>query len=70
LVGYKEKVFYSESGEALEQDVQRCGLIPGDIHALAGPGSEQPDKAMDVSVRCRGVGLDDLQKFLPTIRIL
>ena len=29
----------------------------------AGPGSEQPDLAVDVPVHCRGDGLDDLQLF-------
>jgi len=61
-VRYKEKIFYSEGGEALEQVVQRgirCS-IPGDIQGQAGPGSEQPDLAVDIPVSCRGVGLDDL----------
>ena len=36
----------------------------------AGPGSEQPDLAVDVPVHCKGIGLDDLQRALPTLRIL
>ena len=44
--------------------------MPGDFQSEAGPGSEQPDVAVDVPVHCRGVGLDDLQKSLPTPRIL
>ena len=43
-IGYQEKVFYSESGEALEQAAQRGGRchIPGGIQGQAGPRSEQP----------------------------
>jgi len=44
--------------------------MPGDFQSEAGPGSEQPDVAVDVPVHCRGVGLDDLQKSLPTPTIL
>jgi len=42
--------------------VQRGGGSPslGDVQGQAGPGSEQPDLAVDVSVHCRGVGLNDL----------
>ena len=58
---YKEKVFYSKAGEALEQIIQRGGgcPIPGDIQGQAGPGSEQPDLAVDIPGHCWGVGLDD-----------
>ena len=43
--GYKEKVFYVKSNEALAQVAQRCGrcLILGDTQGQAGWGSEQPD---------------------------
>ena len=34
--------------------------IPEDIQSQAGWGSEQPDIDVDVSVHCKGVGLDDL----------
>jgi len=62
LVGYKVKFIYSEGSEALEQVAWRCGVSPilGNIQVQAGPGSEQPDLAVDVSVHCRGVGLDGL----------
>ena len=55
-VRYKEKVSYSEGGEALEWVVQRCGgcPIPGDFQDEARPGPGQPDLAMDVSIHCRG----------------
>ena len=58
---YKEKVFYSEGSEALEQAAQRCGgcPIPGDIQGQAGPRSQQHDLAVYVLVHCRGDGLDD-----------
>jgi len=36
------------------------GPVPEDFHGKAGPGSEQPDVAEDVTVHCRGVGLDNL----------
>lgn len=41
---------------------KRCGgcPVPGDRQAQAGPCSGQPDLAVDVSVHCRGFGLDDL----------
>jgi len=40
--GYKEKVFYHKSSEAVEQVAQRCGgwPIPGDIQSQAGRGFE------------------------------
>ena len=43
-----EKVFYSESGEALEQIVQRYAWcpVPEDFHSKAGSGYEQPDLAI------------------------
>jgi len=42
LIGYKEKSFYDQGSEALEQVAQRgvgCP-IPGDIQGQAGRGSE------------------------------
>jgi len=62
LVGYKEKIFYSEGGETLELVAQRCDgcPIPGDIQGWAGSGSEQPDVAVGVTVDCRAAELDDL----------
>jgi len=64
----KKLVLYSKSSEALEQVAQRRGgcPIPGDIQGQVGWGSEQPDPAIGVPVHCRGVGLDDLLRFLPT----
>ena len=46
----------------MEQLAQRGGgyRIPGDTRGQAGWGSEQPDGAVGVPVRCRGVGLDGL----------
>ena len=66
----KKKVFYTEGGEALEQVAQRgdgCPVIPG---GQSGRCSEQPDPAVGVPVHCRGVGLDNLQRSIPTLRIL
>ena len=62
MVGYKEKVFYSASGEASKHIVQTGGgsPIPGDIQGQAEWGSEQSDVAVGDLVHCRGVGLDDL----------
>jgi len=44
----KEKIFYSEGGEALEQVAQCCGWcpIPGDFQGEAGSGPSQPDRAV------------------------
>ena len=52
---------YSEGSEALEQVAQIGGGCPiiSDIKGKTGPGSGQPDPAVDVPVHCRGVGLDD-----------
>jgi len=36
----------------------------------AGPGSKPLDPAVDVPANCRGVELVNLQRFLPTLRIL
>ena len=61
-------MFYNEGGETLGQVAQRGGRrpIPGNIQGLAGWGSEQPDLVEDVPAHCRGVGLDDLPRSLPT----
>ncbi|KAK4819013.1 hypothetical protein QYF61_024129 [Mycteria americana] len=63
----KEDIFYSESGETLEQGAQRgCRCpIPGNIQGQVGRGSEQPDLVEDVPAHCKGVGLDDL---MPSLR--
>jgi len=51
LTGYKEKVFYNEVGEVLDQVAQRGGRcpIPGNIQSQAGLGSEQPDLVVKMS---------------------
>jgi len=69
---HKEKIFYRESGEALEQVAQWCDWCPilGDFQDKAGSGPGQPGLAVDLPVHCRGVGLDGLLSFLPTLRIL
>jgi len=56
------------SGETLEQIAQRGsgGPIPGNVQGQAGWGSEQPDLVEDVPAHCRGLGLDDLYRSLPT----
>ena len=53
------EVLYYESGEVLEQ-LPREQSIPGDFQGEAGSGPGQPDLAVNVSVHCRGVGLNDL----------
>ena len=40
------------------------------IQMQVGPGSEQPDLSVGVSVHCRGVGLGDLEGSLPAEMIL
>jgi len=45
-------------------------LKPGDLQGEAGPSPGLPDLAEDVPVHCSGIGLDDLQRSLPTLRIL
>ena len=66
-------VFKSSEGTANKEHVAQrrgCCPIPGDPAGQAGRGSERPDEALAVPVHRRGVGLDDLQWFLPTLRIL
>jgi len=45
-------------------------LIPGNIHSQVGWGFEQLGLVEDIIAHCRGVGLDDLQRSLPTQHIL
>ena len=49
-VRYKEKVFYSEQGEALIQVAQRYGgcPVPGDFQGTPASGPGQPDLASDI----------------------
>ena len=65
-------MFYNEGGEELAQVAQRGGRcpIPGHIPGQAGRGSEQHDLVECVPARCRGVGLGDLERSLPTQTIL
>ena len=69
---YKEEIFYDEDGETVKQATQRGGgcPIPGNIQGQAGQGSEQSDLVEDVPAHCRWVGLDGLQRSLPTQTIL
>ena len=39
-------------------------LITGDIQGHVGWGSEQPGLIVDITIHCRGVGPDDLEKVL------
>jgi len=68
----RKKFFYHEGGETLEQIAQRSsgGPIPGNTQGHVGWGSEQPGLVEDVPAHSRGVGLQDLQRFLPTQSIL
>ena len=61
-------MFYAEHGEALARVAWRGGRcpIPGDLQGQVGRGSVQPDLVEDVPAHGRGVGLDDLQRSLPT----
>jgi len=72
LTTYKEDIFYNEGDETLEWVSQRGGRcpIPSNIQGQVGRGSEQPDLVEDVPAHCRGVGLDDLERSLPTETIL
>jgi len=56
----------------LEQVTYCCGRcpVPGDFQGEAGSGPGQPDLSVHVPVHCRRVGLDGLQRSLPTLRIL
>jgi len=58
---HKEKGFYCESGETLEQVVQRDGRCPvrWNIKDQVGLGSDQPDLVEDISAHCKG-GLDQM----------
>jgi len=53
----RKTFFYSKSNRLSREamDVISLEMILGQ----AGPGSEQPDLAVDVPVHCRGVVLDD-----------
>ena len=59
-------------GPTLEWVAQRGsgGPIAGNIQGQVGRGSEQPGVLQDVPAHCRGVGLDDLERSLPTQSIL
>jgi len=61
-LGTREKLFYNNDVEALEQVAWRGGgcPIPEDIRGHNGPGSKQPDVDVSVPVHWRAVGLDDL----------
>jgi len=64
----RKKVFCNEGGETLAQVAQRgrrCP-IPGNIQGQVGWGSKHPDPVEDVHAHCREVGLDGLQRSLPT----
>ncbi|GAB0180784.1 hypothetical protein GRJ2_000543700 [Grus japonensis] len=61
----RERFFYNEGGETLEQVAQRGSRsrdvpITGNIQGQAGQGSEPPNLVEDVPAHCREVGLDDL----------
>jgi len=68
----RKTFFYSEGAKTLKRLAQRGGRcpIPGDIQGQVGWGSEQHDLVEDVPDHCRGVGLDDLWRSLPTQSIL
>jgi len=53
----------------IDQRGGRCP-IPGNRQGHVGRGSEQADLIEDVPAHCRGVGLDGLERSLPTRIIL
>jgi len=65
-------MFNHEGGETLEWVAQSGsgGPFPGNIQGQAGQGSEQHGLVENVPAHCRGVGLADLQRSLPTQSIL
>lgn len=65
-------MFYNEGGEAPEQVAQRDNRcpMPGNIEGQVGQGSEQTDLVEGVPAHRRWVGLDELQRFLPTQTIV
>ena len=60
MVRCEEEIFYSEGGEALDQDVQRCGSVQGHV----GWGPEQPDLVGGDPTHGRGVGAISLLGLL------
>ena len=56
--------------EKIKEHYKSREFLIGDIQYEAGPGSEQLDLAVGVLVHCRGGGLDDLWRSLPTQKIL
>jgi len=64
----RKTIFTMRGGETLTQVPQRGGRcpIPGNIPGQVGRGSEQHDPVEDVPAHCRGVGVDGLQRPLPT----
>ena len=72
MTGYKEEIFYNDSGETLEQVARRGSgsPIPANIQGQAGWSSEQRGLVEDVPGHCRGGGLEDLSRSLPIQSIL
>ena len=60
--GYKEDIFYTEGGEALERVAQRGGrcTLPGNNQGQIGRSSEQSDLVEDAPAYCREVELGEL----------
>jgi len=70
LFEHRKNKFYCEGGQTWKQAAQRgCGIcVFGDIQNLAGHSPEQPAPAApDLS---EGVGIDNLQRPLPTSPVL
>lgn len=59
---YREKKNYARGSKALEQVAWRADGCPvhGDTECQTGRGSELLDLAVDVTVHCKGIELDDL----------
>ena len=60
-------MFYDERDETQDQVAQRSCACPnpGSVQGQVGRGFEQPGLVGDAPVHGRGVGLEDLQRFLP-----
>jgi len=68
----KKDLFHNEGGEALALVAQRsCGCpILGSVEGQVGQGFGQFDLVKNVPALGMGVGLNDLQRSLPTQTIL
>ena len=69
-IEYKEEDFYNKGGRAVALFAQRGGGAPSLRYPRLGNGALSTDGAVGVPVHCRGAGLNDLSRSLPTQMIL